>query len=126
MLVTARNISFLIGVGLAIFLGVAPLVAGSLVLGGYYNPGYVYHTSLIVYNMVMGLMSLLAASLAILRHKYAVNLAILIAILHGLVLGLMLLVFREHLAVQSIEAMTLRTFVWLLISVLWRLQAGKV
>jgi hypothetical protein len=100
----------------AILFGLLTLVAGSRVLlGG--DPGYVVYLPLLVYNTVMGLFYVGAGWLiwrSVHRGKQA---AAMICLLNLLVLALVawLRSQGQGVALESVQAMMLRTGVWLLL-----------
>lgn len=107
---------------LAALFGVLTLFAGTRVLLGA-DPGYVVFRPLLLYNTVMGFLYLLAA-LTIWRNvragRYA---AAAIFLLNLLVLAAVVYLYRagQGVALESVQAMTLRTGVWLalLLGLVW-------
>jgi len=115
--------------GIAVLFGVATLIAGSRVLLGE-DPGYVVYRPLLLYNTAMGLLYL-AAGVIIWRDLERGRLAAGgIFALNVLVLAAIILVYRSggSVAVDSIQAMTVRTVVWLglFLAASWMATSQKV
>ncbi|HGY56080.1 MAG TPA: hypothetical protein ENK44_10275 [Caldithrix abyssi] len=96
----------------AAILGILSVIAGTRVLTGAFVPGYTVLKPLVIYNVVVGAMSIAAGFLIWKKHKTAVLLSGLITILHILVLISLLTVFNDLAARQSVMAMTFRAVVW--------------
>jgi len=113
---TSRAVQ-IIAVAVAGLFGVATLVAGGRVLLGS-DPGYVVFRPLLVYNTMMGVAYLVASVVmwrSAIRGRHAAG---AIFLLNLFVLLGIVLVYRSGgaVAVDSLRAMTLRTVVWLVLS----------
>lgn len=111
MLILRRILSFI-----AILFGFVTVIAGTRVLVGA-NPGYDVFLPLLIYNTVMGVVYV-AAGIATSRSPiYGRNIAAAISGLNILVLVMIgyLYAMKSSVAVESISAMTFRTFVWLVL-----------
>lgn len=108
----AARLSGLVGV----LFGVASIAAGSSVLAGR-DPGYLVWRPLVWFNTVLGLVYILAGVLAWRRVPSAWKAAALIAGINGLVLGVIVSLYRSSglVAIDSVRAMLLRGGVWLLL-----------
>ena len=99
----------------AFIIGLMPIITGTRVLTGSFDPGYTAFPLLISYNIFMGLVSVAAAYFIWNKHKLAVSIAGLIAGGHILVLISLLTVFNDIIAHQSIKAMIVRSVIWIVI-----------
>ncbi len=104
-----------IAAGLAMLIGLMSAITGSRALLGLFDPGYQTFPILILYNILMGLVSILAAWLIWKNHKQAFTLSAMITSGHILVLISLITVFRDIIAIQSIHAMIFRSVLWILI-----------
>ena len=120
MVLTLRNSSLRqrIAAVVAVIFGLATVIAGGRVRMGYSEPGYVVYQPLLIYNTVMGFVYV-AAGAAIWynlhRGRYA---AFAIFALNLIVLGGVFFLYASGgaIAVDSLRAMTLRTSVWFVLS----------
>ena len=103
---------------LALFIGVMSVFAGSKVLLGIDAKDYNTLTWLIVYNVIMGVVSLYAAFLIWKSDYRANNIITIILVLHLLVL-LYLNFISENAAHESKMAMVFRTVIWLVITIIY-------
>jgi len=103
---------------LALFIGVMSVFAGSKVLLGIDAKDYNTLTWLIVYNVIMGVVSLYAAFLIWKSDYRANNIITIILALHLLVL-LYLNFISENAAHESKMAMVFRTVIWLVITIIY-------
>ncbi|MCC6298858.1 MAG: hypothetical protein IT314_06145 [Anaerolineales bacterium] len=102
----------------AFLVGVMSILAGGMVLRGW-QPGWNVITWLPAYNFVVGLWTLIPAYLLWINHRYAFAASIVTFGLHAIVILLLLTVFRNTAAFQSLGAMTFRVVTWIAILVLW-------
>ena len=103
---------------LALFIGVMSVFAGSKVLLGIDTKDYNTLTWLIIYNVIMGIVSLYAAFLIWKTDYKANNIITIILVLHLLVL-LYLNFISENAAHESKMAMVFRTIIWLVITIIY-------
>ncbi|MCD6543332.1 MAG: hypothetical protein J7K34_02375 [Flavobacteriaceae bacterium] len=103
---------------LALFIGVMSVFAGSKVLLGIDTKNYTILTWLLVYNVIMGFVSILTFYMMWKNNYKANNLITFILTLHLLVL-LYLNFISENAAHESKMAMVFRTVIWLVIAVLY-------
>ena len=116
MKITIRIVSVL-----AAIIGILPTITGSRVLFGMFDPGYQYFTVLIVYNLIMGIISIIAGVLIWQRKSKALLLSIIITALHILVLLSLTTIFSDIIADKSINAMTFRSVIWIIFTVIiWK------
>ncbi|MBN8654290.1 MAG: hypothetical protein J0M11_01035 [Anaerolineae bacterium] len=110
---------------LAFLVGIMSIVAGGKAMQGW-NPGYNILSWLPVYNFVMGLLTLIPAVLLWINHRLRLAASIATFGVHTLVLLLLLIAFRDQVAIQSIAAMIFRLAVWIIILILlsFRLKAA--
>ncbi len=109
---------------LASIIGIMAVITGSRVLLGMFDPGYDYFTSLIAYNVIMSLVSLFAGLLIWKRNKNVLLLAIVITMAHIIVLLLLKTVFSDVISDHSVNAMTFRSVIWIIFSlVVWKGKA---
>lgn len=100
----------------ALLFGAATLFAGSRVLLGA-DPGYVVYRPLLVFNTAMGITYLAAGALAWRSSRRGAQAAAVVFLLNAAVLAFItwLAQSADAVAVQSLQAMGLRTAVWLLL-----------
>lgn len=111
-----RRVLQAIVAAVAVLFGVATLVAGGRVLLGS-DPGYAVFRPLLIYNTTMGL-AYLAAGIAVWRRvEVGRTAAGAIALLNLCVLVGILVIYRQGggVAVDSLQAMTFRTVVWMVL-----------
>lgn len=100
----------------ATIFGLATLMAGGNVLAGA-DPGYIVFRPLLIYNIIMGIGYIAGGVLMwcnLNKGKYA---AAAIFSLNLLVLGIIVYLYTtgSAIAINSLQAMTFRTMVWLLL-----------
>ncbi|HNK62516.1 MAG TPA: hypothetical protein PKL78_11080 [Anaerolineales bacterium] len=102
---------------LALLVGGMSILAGGMVLRGW-QPGWSVIPWLPIYNFVTGLLTLIPAYLLWVNHRYMMAASITIFSIHTIVLLLLLTVFRNTAAFQSIGAMSFRIITWIAILIL--------
>jgi hypothetical protein len=103
----AAILAFIIG-GMAIFAG------GKVLLGN--DPGYHVINWLALYNYTIGILTVFITAILILtNNRLAMPAAIATFSLHALIMLTLQIAFRNTVAAESIEAMTLRLIVWAVI-----------
>jgi len=113
----ASVFAFLVG-GLSIF-------AGALAMTGW-EPGYFVLNWLPVYNFILGVMTIFIPAIFIWKNsKYAMPTAIATFSIHAIVTLLLLTVFRDTVAANSIGAMIFRLVIWLIILALMIVQSRR-
>ena len=106
---------------LASVIGIMAAITGSRVLLGNFDPGYQYFRSLIIYNIIMGLVSVFAGVLIWKRNNKAFFLAPFITAAHILVFLLLKTVFSDVISDHSVNAMAFRSIAWIIFSVvIWK------
>lgn len=101
---------------LALAIGAMAIVAGGQVLLGK-DPGYHVIDWVPVYNVGMGVVSALAASVLLWSgHRWALAISAGTLTLHGLVMAILLAGYNGVVASESIRAMTIRIVVWSVIA----------
>ena len=110
-----KNIILRIVAFVAFSVGLMTTITGTRALTGSFDPGYQTFTLLIGYNVLMGLVSMLAAYYIWTKHKLAKGISGLISAGHILVLISLLTIFSDIIAHQSIKAMIFRSVIWLVI-----------
>lgn len=100
-------------VTIAILFGLVTIVAGTRVLLGT-NPGYIVFFPLLIYNAIMGIVYVVAGITVWRNIKQGMQMAAAIFLLNTLVLTIIFLMYKQGfaIAVDSLRAMSLRTFVW--------------
>jgi uncharacterized membrane protein YvlD (DUF360 family) len=110
----------------AIVIGGMAIVAGTKVLTGFAVPDYEFFNSLIIYNVVMGLISLFTGYLIWKNFEWALPLSALITGLHIIVLALLLTAFNDIISSHSINAMLFRSVIWFVILfVMWMSESNR-
>ncbi len=104
----------------AIVIGGMAIVAGTKVLMGFSVPDYEFFNSLVIYNVVMGLISLFTGYLIWKNFEWALPLSALITGFHIIVLALLLTAFSDIISSHSINAMLFRSVIWsVILFVMW-------
>ena len=102
-------------------MGIMAVVTGSRVLLGMFDPGYQFFTSLIVYNVIIGAVSVIAGVFIWQRKSKALLLAYFITGAHIIVFLLLKTVFSDIISDHSVNAMTVRSIAWIIFSVIiWK------
>lgn len=112
-----EGIRMVIAAILALLIGVMSVVSGSLVLLDYNVPDYTVLNWLLVYNIILGFISIIAAILIWENSKSLRKIIFAILMLHLLVL-VFLYFFSQEVALESIKAMGFRVGIWILILLL--------
>ena len=95
-----------------------------MVLLGLRSVDYTVLIWLVVYNVALGIISILVAYQIGKQHRKSKIMIMLILILHLLVLGY-LYFFNESVAVESIKAMSFRVSIWVAILLLILIKNPK-
>lgn len=114
-------------IGVALIFGLLTMFEGSRVLLGS-DPGYIVFRPLLMYNAAMGIVYVAAGVFAWRNLKKGMYMAASIFALNLLVLMMIFFLYAEgeSIAVDSLRAMSLRTVVWLVLSVgFWRLSKNN-
>lgn len=110
---------------LALVIGVMGINAGAPVLLGR-TPSWPVIAWLPVYNVAAGTITVLLTSILLWKnHRYAALASLATLGLHTLVMIVLQTVYRDVVAQQSLEAMTIRIGTWLVIAGLLFLQRRK-
>jgi len=111
----------------ALVIGLLSIKEGGSVLLGLSTPAYPVLQWLVLYNVVLGFVSIAAAIGMWTQRRWAGTLAVMILSLHGLVFLALVTLFAlgKTVASISIMAMLFRTTLWLVIValLLWKKQA---
>lgn len=100
---------------LSFVIGAMAVGAGGSVLFGR-DPGYYVIGWLPIYNFLAGLASMTGVAVLIWRqHRFALPAAVATLGLHGAVMLLLLVFYRDVVAADSLVAMSVRIVVWLVI-----------
>ncbi len=111
---------------LAAIMGIMASITGTRVLLGMFDPGYQYFTTLIGYNVIMGLVSVFAGVLLWKRNSKALLVASFITVAHIIVFLLLKTVFSDIISDHSVDAMTFRSVGWMIFSVvIWKGNSQK-
>ncbi|MHB1104870.1 MAG: hypothetical protein ACYCZ2_00790 [Lutibacter sp.] len=102
---------------LALLIGIMSVISGSMVLLNYNIPDYTVINWLIVYNVILGGISIVAAILIWKKNQSARKIILAILISHLLVF-LYLYFLNQQVALESIKAMGFRVSVWTVIFLL--------
>ena len=99
---------------LAFLVGGMSILAGGMVIRGW-QPGWSVIQWLPVYNFIIGLLTLIPAYLLWVNHRFALPFSTTIFSVHTIVLLLLITVFRNTAAFQSVGAMSFRVAAWIVI-----------
>mgnify|MGYP007094905376 CR=1 FL=1 len=106
---------------LAAIIGIMAVITGSRVLLGIFEPGYQYFTILVSYNVIIGLISIVAGMLIWKNNSKAKITAYFITSAHIIVFLLLKTVFSDVISDHSVGAMTFRSVAWIIFSiVVWK------
>ncbi len=103
---------------LATIIGIMAVVTGSRVLLGGFDPDYQYFNSLVSYNVIMGVISVIAGILIWQRNSKAIFISFFITVAHITVFLLLKTVFSDVISDHSVNAMTFRSVVWMIFTVI--------
>lgn len=102
---------------IALFIGIMSVISGSLVLLNYNIPNYNVLNWLVIYNVIFGAISIVAAFLIWKNNSIAKKMVVFILASHTLI-AIYLNFFSETVASKSIKAMDFRIAIWILIYLL--------
>ena len=108
-----RNIHKIAAI-LALFIGFMSVFAGSKVLLGIDTKQYTVLTWLVLYNVIFGIISIIAAYLIWKQHKFTKKAVAFILASHVILL-IYINFFNENVASESINAMVFRVSIWSII-----------
>lgn len=114
----------IIALVLAGAIGTMSVLSGTSVLLGLHKVDYTVLNGLVVYNIVVGALSVITAYLIWMDFLLSKKLIWVILCFHALVLAY-LYFFIDTVAMESIKAMVFRVIVWLLIFLFIRLKLVK-
>ncbi len=108
---------------LAIIIGSMSIVTGLRVIGGFFDPGYQYFSTLVSYNVIMGAVSVIAGVYIWQQNRNALIYSGIITGSHIIVLLLLLTIFNDVISDHSIGAMSFRSIAWIIITlVVWKVK----
>ena len=100
---------------IAILFGLVTIFSGYRVLFGISDPGYMVYLPLLIFNILMGFIYLIAAWFIWTNLERGFKLSKLIAFMNLgvlIIIGALFLLSANVIAIDSIYAMSFRTFVW--------------
>lgn len=110
---------------LALIIGALAVFAGAKVLLGN-DPGYYVINWLPLYNYTVGILTICITTILIFaNNRFAMPAVIGTFSLHALVMLILQIFYRDIVAPDSIQAMTIRLIAWAIILGLMLLQASK-
>ncbi|MCK9281287.1 MAG: hypothetical protein M0P71_11745 [Melioribacteraceae bacterium] len=112
-----------IGAAIALIFSLLTIVEGSQVLFGTVQPDHFVLKPLLIYNVLMGIVGIIAGVVIWINCKRALLLTTIITFLHFIVLFTVefIFYFRGSVAEHSVVAMIIRVAIWLVVLVLvWR------
>lgn len=107
----------------AVIFSILTIVEGSKVLFGITQQDYIVFTPLLIYNVIMSLLGLFTGALIWVNHKKILTFTSILTVLHlcVLVVVAIILISDGPVAMHSVKAMTIRSAVWLAITlVMWK------
>lgn len=111
---------------LALIIGIMAVFAGAKVLLGN-DPGYYVINWLVLYNYTIGILSVfLTAGLIWKNSRLAMPAIVFTLSANVLVMLILLTMYRDVVAPDSIMAMTIRITVWVVITILMLVQSRKL
>lgn len=106
-----------IGALLAFFLGIMSVFAGTSVLFGAATKDYNVLQWLVIYNVIVGVISIIVAYLIWMNALISKRLIFIVLGVHFLIL-FYLSFLSETVAIESVQAMFFRVIIWLIIATL--------
>ena len=107
-----------IAAALALFIGIMSVIAGSRVLFGNSSPDYNVLKWLVIYNVNAGILSIGVSVLIWQKNMLGMASSLVIFTAHALVLVLLITIFSEVAAIDSMKAMIFRSVIWITIIIL--------
>lgn len=103
----------------AILFSALSLVEGSRVLFGFSIPEYIVFTPLLIYNVIMGFVGIFAGVQIFRLHKNSLRYSTIITLFHiSTLITISLLFFISSVvSAHSVNAMVLRSIIWLIITI---------
>jgi len=106
---------------LATIIGIMAVVTGSRVLLGFFDPDYQYFSELVSYNVIMGAVSVITGIYIWQKNNKAIFFALFITSAHIIVFLLLKTVFSDVISDHSVNAMTFRSVIWIVFTVIvWK------
>ena len=118
------RVSQFIAIALASIIGIMSVISGSLVLLGLRTVDYRVLNWLVVYNVILGIISIIASFLIWKNFTLSKKLISIILSFH-IIIVIYLYFFNKMVSVESIKAMIFRVSIWILIFILVRLKLFK-
>ncbi len=118
------KITQIVSIALAGIIGIMSVISGSSVLLGLKEVSYTVLNWLVIYNVAVGILSVITAFLIWKYFALSKKIISIILCLHTVVLTF-LYFLSETVASESIKAMTFRVGIWLLIYILVQLGKSK-
>lgn len=118
-----KTIFIKIAATVAVLFSLLTIVEGSQVLLGLTQHDYNVFTPLLIYNVAMAIVGLFIGGMIWVNHKKSLMLTSIVTVLHLIVLIIVAVIFISDgpIAMHSIQAMTIRSVVWLAITlVTWK------
>ena len=125
-----KTIFVKIAATVAVLFSLLTIVEGSQVLLGVTKQEYIVFAPLIIYNVAMAIVGLFVAIMIWINHKNALTITSIVTALYLIVLIIVAVIFISDgpVAMHSVQAMTIRSVVWLAITlVTWKInQSNKI
>jgi hypothetical protein len=103
---------------LAFVLGIMSVIAGSRVLFEFNSPDYDVLKWLVVYNVMMGIVSIMVSRPIWRRSNLSFRAAAIVTGFHATILLTLVTVYYTTVASESIKAMIFRVSIWAIISLM--------
>jgi len=123
-----KNVFKKIAAVVAVLFSPLTIVEGSQVLLGITKQEYIVFTPLLIYNVAMAIVGLFVGVLIWFNHKKALMLTSIVTVLHLIVLIVvgLIYIFDSAVAMHSVQAMMIRTVVWLAIALITSKQINNM
>ncbi len=112
------KIMYKIAAILALVIGIISVISGSMVLLNYNIPNYNVLNWLVIYNVILGGISIVAAILIWKNNKSVRRKIIVVILISHLLVYLYLYFLSQEVALESIKAMGFRVSIWTVIFLL--------
>lgn len=124
-----NNLSRIIAAIITIIFSLLTTVEGSKVLFGVSVQDYTVFTPLLIYNVIIGIVGLFVGAAIWVNHKKTIASIKIVLIMHSAVFVIVIALYflSNEVAMHSVQAMTVRVLVWLVIFILvWKSNKSEI
>lgn len=124
-----NNLSRIIAAIITIIFSLLTTIEGSKVLLGVSVQDYTVFTPLLIYNVIIGIVGLFVGAAIWVNHKKVIASIKIVLIMHSAVFVIVIALYFliNEVAMHSVQAMTVRVLVWLVIFILvWKSNKSEI